>query len=293
MDWREAWVMTMGVEPEGPYVPPYVASLIFFFINMVVGVGLRGLTRLLVSRSVRGHVLDFLCTMEACAYFFENNFVVKYYGYTWLAVAIIAQLYVCARTFGDNIDNPVKAFHGWLIGQISLLQALIKIVVTALAGLASYRLARLIWSLDLIEDHHERFYEVTCGSDLQVTLVTGLVIEMAACLSDLWLGLQTLSSMTVLDEFVKYLNAALMIVFGLQTTGMYFNPAMATGHTLGCGGTQYWEHFAVYWIGPFLGCFLATFLDRLLHIDVVSKSPAQPPPPPPPSSSSKKKKKKE
>ena len=85
---------------------------------------------------------------------------------------------------------------------------------TTLAGLASYRLARLIWSLDLIEDHHERFYEVECSSDLQVALLTGLVIEMAATLSDTWLGLQTVSSMSVLDEFVKYLNAALMIVFG-------------------------------------------------------------------------------
>ena len=117
MDWRAMWSITMGVEPQAPYVPPYVASLVFFFINMVVGVGLRAMSRLLLPSNVRGHVLDFLCTMEACAYFFENNFVVKHYGYTWLAVAIIGQLYVCSRTFGDNLDNPVKAFHGWLVGE--------------------------------------------------------------------------------------------------------------------------------------------------------------------------------
>ena len=117
MDWRAIWSITTGLEPQTPYVPPYVASLVFFFINMVIGVGLRAMSRVLLPSNVRGHVLDFLCTMEACAYFFENNFVVKHYGYTWLAVAIIAQLYVCSRTFGDNIDNPVKAFHGWLVGE--------------------------------------------------------------------------------------------------------------------------------------------------------------------------------
>ena len=117
MDWRAIWTITTGLEPQTPYVPPYVASLVFFFINMVIGVGLRTMSRVLLPSNVRGHVLDFLCTMEACAYFFENNFVVKHYGYTWLAVAIIAQLYVCSRTFGDNIDNPVKAFHGWLVGE--------------------------------------------------------------------------------------------------------------------------------------------------------------------------------
>ena len=76
-----------------------------------------------------------------------------------------------------------------------------------------------------------------------------------------------------------------MLSAGLQTTGMYFNPAMASGHTLGCGSTRFWEHFAVYWLGPFLGCFLATFLDRLMHIDVVNKPGA-----PPPSTERKKKK---
>ena len=99
-------------------------------------------------------------------------------------------------------------------GELPLAQAGIKIAFTTVAGLASYRLARLIWSLDLIEDHHERFYEVNCSSDLQVALLTGVAIEMAATLSDTWLGLQTVSSTSVLDEFVKYLNAALMIVFG-------------------------------------------------------------------------------
>ena len=42
----------------------------------------------------------------------------------------------------------------------------------------------------------------------------GLIIEMGACLADMWLGQQTVSSVSVLDEFVKYLNAALMICFG-------------------------------------------------------------------------------
>lgn len=93
-----------------------------------------------------------------------------------------------------------------------------KIAVMSLAGLASYRLARLIWSLDLIEDHHERYYEMDCSSDLQVTLLTGMIIEGAATLSDTWLGLQTVSSLGLLDEFIKYLNAALMIVYGQSET---------------------------------------------------------------------------
>lgn len=57
---------------------------------------------------------------------------------------------------------------------------------------------------------------------------------------------------------------------GINLTGMYFNPAMATGHTFGCKGTTAWEHVVVYWIGPFIGCFLAMLMDRMLHIDAAA-----------------------
>ena len=59
-----------------------------------------------------------------------------------------------------------------------------------------------------------------------------------------------------------------MSPLGVATTGMYFNPAMASGHTLGCVGTPMWEHFFVYWAGPFVGYFVALQLDKMIHIDV-------------------------
>lgn len=55
---------------------------------------------------------------------------------------------------------------------------------------------------------------------------------------------------------------------GMHLTGMYFNPAMAFGHMFGCRGTSAGEHFLVYWIGPFIGCYMALILDNKVHIDV-------------------------
>lgn len=52
-------------------------------------------------------------------------------------------------------------------------------------------------------------------------------------------------------------------------TGMYFNPAMASGHTFGCHGTSSFEHFFVYWAGPFVGCYVAVMIDKTIHIDVI------------------------
>ncbi|CAL1528461.1 unnamed protein product [Lymnaea stagnalis] len=282
LDWRSIWTLTSGHEPVDEFVEPYVASLLFFSINMVTGIILRALSSAFLPTSLRGFVMDFISTMEACSYFFENNFVLKYYGSLWFAIAIVCQCFVCARTFGDTSENPVKALHQLVAKEINVQTALLKILVQSLAGLASYRLAQLIWSLDLIADHHERYYETACESDLHVTLLIGFLIELCACLSDTWLGMQTVSSVPLLDELIKYINGATMIALGelllcgVSTTGMYFNPAMASGHTLGCHGTALSEHFVVYWAGPFVGCFVALQMNKLIHIDVTASKGGDP-----------------
>ena len=65
-----------------------------------------------------------------------------------------------------------------------------------------------------------------------------------------------------------FIYKSLSLIAGIHTTGMYFNPAFAFGHTFGCHGTQTWEHFFVYWLGPFIGCYIATIVDNIIHIDV-------------------------
>ncbi|GFO14767.1 sentrin-specific protease 7 [Plakobranchus ocellatus] len=87
--------------------------------------------------------------------------------------------------------------------------------------------------------------------------------------------MQTVSATPLLDEVVKYFGIASMIAYGVTTTGMYFNPAMATGHMLGCKGTAVGEHFFVYWAGPFVGSFAGYMLNRMIHIDVTTRAGAQ------------------
>ncbi|ESP03185.1 hypothetical protein LOTGIDRAFT_137826 [Lottia gigantea] len=281
MTWRGIYLKASGSNPEYEFVEPYTASVIFFLITASTGILLRGLTKFVVPRKFQEYLLDFITTMEACAYFFENNFVFKYYGSVWFGVCVMIQLFVCARTFQGSSENPVQALQALVQGQIGYIKAGIKIFIQSLAGLASYRLAKMIWSLDLISDHHERYYETSCVSDLQVTLILGFLIEMGASLSDCWLGMQTVTNMSLLNELIKNLNGSLMIIIGkfidldniilisgLSSTGMYFNPAMALGHMLGCQGTKAWEHFIVYWFGPFLGGVAALYMDKGMHIDV-------------------------
>lgn len=77
IDWRGVWTIISGHEPEAEYVEPYTASLLFFSINMITGIVLRALSNAFLPSALRGYAVDFISTMEACAYFFENNFVLK------------------------------------------------------------------------------------------------------------------------------------------------------------------------------------------------------------------------
>lgn len=49
---------------------------------------------------------------------------------------------------------------------------------------------------------------------------------------------------------------------GVHLTGMYIHPAMATGHTWGCGDTTRTSHIMIYWVGPIIGVWLSIQLQQ-------------------------------
>ncbi|XP_071158792.1 aquaporin-11-like [Mytilus edulis] len=269
MAWRALWQLTMGESPElEDFLSPVTGSLVYFIVTMGTGVIFRVLNKQYSPAWCQQYIADFSATLEMCAYFFENNFIMKHYGAIWLFIAVVVQCLVANRTYFGASENPVKSFYDLCTNKISTKTAITKILVQTLAGATSYYFARMVWALDLVEDHRERYLETVCDTDLSVALTVGLTIELGATLIDTWLGLQTLVPQSFIDEVLKCSNGAFMIVMGMHLTGMYFNPAMAFGHMFGCRGTSAWEHFIVYWIGPFIGCYMALVFDNKLHIDV-------------------------
>ncbi|KAK7011493.1 aquaporin-12 [Biomphalaria glabrata] len=75
--WRGLYSLFTGHEPTQEFLEPYMASILYFTINMATGVILRALSAAFLPPSIRGLAMDFVSTMETCAYFFENNFVLK------------------------------------------------------------------------------------------------------------------------------------------------------------------------------------------------------------------------
>lgn len=153
---RDISKVIMGQLSEEEFVAPLSASLMYFIITMGVGWSLRTVNKLLTPEPIKTHVANFLATTEMCAYFFENNFIFKHFGSIWLFIAVIIQCLIANRTFYGASENPCHAFTLYMERKLSLVPALIRIVIQALGGLASYRFARMVWALDMVPDHRDR-----------------------------------------------------------------------------------------------------------------------------------------
>ena len=215
MNYRQIYQIMAGKSlPEDDYLEPYLASILFLVIVISLGYILRKLTKTILPGSLQVFFLEFIATMEACSYFFENNMILKHYGYGGFFVAIVLEILISNRTFEGASENPIKALDEFSKREITFDTAIIKITIQAFGGLASYRLAQLVWSLDMVPDHRERFFETTCQTDLAVTIFLGFMVEMGAAMIDTWMGKQTLSTNSFVDELIKASNGGAMIVAG-------------------------------------------------------------------------------
>lgn len=148
-------VLLGELHPE-EFVAPLSASVMYFTITMSIGWTVRALNDKMTPEPIKTHVANFLATLEMCAYFFENNFIYKHFGSIWLFIAVVIECFIANRTFFGASENPCHAFTQLLEKQISVTESLIRIVIQALGGLASYRFARMVWSLDMVPDHRDR-----------------------------------------------------------------------------------------------------------------------------------------
>ena len=196
------------------FVSPLSASLIYFTITILSGYSLRTFNNLVSPEPIRSYVADFSATLEMCAYFYENAFIFKHYGTIYLALLIIAELFISNRTFFGASVSPCIPFLAFLERKIRFPTMLLRIAIHTIAGFASYHYARWLWSWDMVLEHRDRYLETGCRTDLNVALLTGIVIEISATMTDTWLGRQKTVKVPIIDEFIKMSIVSIMVVSG-------------------------------------------------------------------------------
>ncbi|XP_014668448.1 PREDICTED: uncharacterized protein LOC106809762 [Priapulus caudatus] len=209
-----------------------VAATFAYYACVLVGLrACRGIARCTLAASRLRLALEIIATLQTCLFTFENGVV---------AATLGRRAYIAAL------------FLGSLANQLELCVAR-----------AAFPVAQAMRAALPCAAHNARARAWSCVADLRVSAVRGAWYEFLATL------LHGLFCVVVKDRWrrVGYPLAAVAstvtTLAGLQLTGMYYNPILATAAQFGCEGATRWDHFIVYWIGPILASLLLSFYARL------------------------------
>ncbi|XP_064613657.1 aquaporin-11-like [Liolophura sinensis] len=264
MDWRELWMVTFEQTPPTYHLHPILGSLLYYTATFLIASSLRRLNKAASPRRLQEFIADFISTFQTCAVSFENGNSLRLYGWLGLYLVIFTLMMCYARIFTDSCANPVGNAKKYFQHRQSLMKTLLKLVLQAFSGYCAFQYVKHFWSLDFHEYHSIRLQQKQCYTYLSVSVLLGFLIEGGATMTDVvlqshrfvpWKGLNNVLTCSLLTG---------LIVSGLSLTGMFFHPAMASSQNFGCKGTTRWEHIVVYWLGPFVGCFLGVKLNSLI-----------------------------
>lgn len=216
----------------------------------------------------------------------SNVSVTENYGIEAYAAFLFLLVLLWDRTWTDASACPYTALEEVIEGQRDYSNAALRVFGQISGGLVTFSLVQLFWAMELVHTHKGKAFE-ECTADLQVPMCMGAFIEaLGTCLCRLiarWLsftenrfaGLINAVCTTIIVvageflhnqghtiflEFREKISSPFYTVPAFDTTGGYFNPALATSLKLGCEGNTFTEHLVTYWVGSIIGSVAAYYI---------------------------------
>lgn len=263
--WNKILESVTGWNLGQEFLPAIPAAMVLYLLAYIIGLILHTITRMIIPSPVKGYMLDFVKTMTLCAYPFGHGMMRHHYGEPGYMCAMVPIMFLTLSTLKAGDGNPIAVWLQYYKRIIPLWKCIVKTVVQIAAGFAAYRLGMYILGLELHPMYVSRlkeYYSQFCSSDLNVPAYLGFLIEFFAVIYDSWFASQMFTGYFYIDLIIKIVNSGLLVVTGVHLTGMYIHPAMATGHTWGCGDTSGTSHILIYWIGPMIGTWISLQLQK-------------------------------
>ncbi|XP_060606087.1 aquaporin-11-like [Ruditapes philippinarum] len=263
--WNKMFESVTGWDPGKEFLPALPAAIFIYMSAYIIGLLLHTFTRMVVPSSVRIYVLDFVKTMTFCTFPFGHGIMRKNYGESGYMSAMVPTMFLSLMTLRGGDGNPISVWLQYYRRIIPLWKCILKTLIQIAAGFAAYRLGIYILGLELHPMYVARvkeYYDEFCSTDLHVPVYVGFLIEFCAVIYDCWFVNQTFTRNLYFDTVIKVVNSGLLVVSGVHLTGMYIHPAMATGHTWGCGDTSGAAHILIYWVGPIIGTWISYHLQK-------------------------------
>lgn len=243
-------------------------STVLLTLTAVSTAVLRSVIRHRLTPSLSHYcLLDFLCGVELCVCGLELGTVLDIYDIPIYSLFLWAVLVWQSISWGDSTANPYGHLLRWWEGGEPLHVTGLRILAGAAGALASFSIIAPIWQLELSHFHQDRAHNSSrgvCGTDLQISVLSGLLVELFGTLACFLSGsllqdLPPLSSRPLLVTCLDNAVGVALVIAAFDLTGGYYNPALAAGLKLGCGPPDpaHLTHLAVYWVGPCVGALMA------------------------------------
>ncbi|XP_052094875.1 aquaporin-11-like [Mytilus californianus] len=268
MKWRE--LLQETVSPDIHYLSPAVASVVFCLLVMLLCVIMHNLSNVILPGSIKLYALDFFKSIAIFTYPLAFGLTRTYHGHIGYCVIMVPINVISLLLMTEGSISPVDNFLFVIKGKQTLWRSVLRIVIQVNGAISAFYLAQKIMQLEFHEDF-KYMLSNACTSDLKVTVFLGFLLEMMGTAWDMWIWSLPLSRYHGINLLIKMTNSALVVCSGVHYTGMYNQPALATGYTFGCHGTSNAEHVFVYWIGPFIGGYVADYITENFNTKLFSK----------------------
>jgi len=241
-------------------------STLVLAITVVTTSTIRSLVRYSLPSTLLAHcLLDLLCGLEMCVCSLELGVILDIYDVPVYSVFLWIMLVWRGLSWGDATANPYSHLLRWQAGSQTAVQATARVAAGAAGALASYLVLAKLWRYELSHFHEgraDRYAAVSCGDDLQVSVISGTLVELLGTLLCFISGfvLSDLPQLQTKPLLISCFDSAVivaLVITAFDLTGGYFNPACALGIKLGCGKGGHLQHLAVYWLGPCVGALIA------------------------------------
>lgn len=214
----------------------------------------------------RAAATDAVLAVELCATGFEMGAVIEHHGMAaWAAGLFCLVFYQVLRWRELSAPCPYSHLLELLAGRRGAAETAARCGVLLAAGLASYRIARAVWALELAETHVGRpgLVDACAVPWTDVPVATAAAAEFAGTFA-LAVGPPLAAENPTLannDPAFTAAAVAAMVVAAVwaavDVSGGMFNPMLATVLLGGCSGHEWWEHVAIYWVGSTAGAVAA------------------------------------
>jgi len=222
-----------------------------------------------LSRMATTLAMDAVLSVETCAVGFEMGVINELHGvYFWLSGIFCNCLYQSFRWRGLTPPIPYMQVMDYMDGKQTAVNVMLRSAVMVAAGVVTHRyLMASLWKLELVQPHVGRWMATSTqlcrvpwawSVSVSQSFFTEVLGTMALVIGpNLVIDNQTITNNE--PRLANILIAAMVVVtvwLGMDLSGGFYSPMLATVVFGGCKGHTWVQHGAIYWVGATMGALL-------------------------------------